>query len=40
MKGDFSMNTFSMNELNEFLEGAKTGICDIFKYFDILEKYI
>jgi len=40
IQGTGEGDTFSMNELNEFLEGAKTGICDIFKYFDILEKYI
>ena len=40
IQGTGEGDSFSIDELNEFLRGAKRGIEDIFKYFEIVEQYI
>lgn len=38
IQGTGEKDTFSIEELNEFLQGAKRGIGEIFQYFEILEQ--
>lgn len=38
IQGTGEKDTFSIEELNEFLLGAKRGIGEIFDYFKILEQ--
>ena len=38
IQGTGEKDTFSIEELNEFLLGAKRGIGEIFDYFEILEQ--
>lgn len=40
IQGTGEQDTFTIEELNEFLQNAKVGISDIFKYFNIVEEYI
>lgn len=40
IQGTGEKGTFSIEELNSFIEDAKVGIIDIFRYFEILENYI
>lgn len=40
IQGTGERDTFSIDELNKFLEDAKVGISDIFKYYEIVEDYI
>ncbi len=40
IQGTGEGDTFTIDELNEFLKGAKRGIEDIFRYFEIVEQYI
>ncbi len=40
IQGTGEKGTFTQEELNEFIDDAKIGIKDIFRYFEIVENYI